>query len=224
MKKPFCKACHNEKLGIKTRIAAPHTCELAFVFERHSGNYQKVTSVNDGLFNTVSGEVVSIDRPTIHQLHILDIANALSKICRFGGHVDDFYSVAQHSVLVAAMAPFQLRKAALLHDASEAYLGDIIKPLKVKLRAYNEIEDRFQSVIAQLFDIPEPDFEQVKYYDIQALEIEHQMLQRGRPANFRYIMNDLRLPGRPLLPNAARALFMSHYYRLFTPETTTIEA
>ena len=59
-----------------------------------------------------------------------DVAHALARLCRFGGHVRRFYSVAQHSLLVADLAPLGLELPALLHDASEAYLGDVVAPLE----------------------------------------------------------------------------------------------
>lgn len=76
--------------------------------------------------------------PRPSDIHLVDIANALARICRFGGHVTvPHYSVAQHSVLVVSIVdrqrsvtPSALRRAALLHDAAEAYVGDVIRPLK----------------------------------------------------------------------------------------------
>lgn len=66
--------------------------------------------------------------PRPEDICIEDIAHALSNICRFGGHCRQFYSVAQHSVLVSMACTDSLW--GLHHDDSEAYLGDIVRPLK----------------------------------------------------------------------------------------------
>ena len=81
-----------------------------------------------------------------------DIAHALSLLCRAGGHFAHFYSVAQHSVNCAkeAAARGETRRvilACLLHDASEAYLADITRPVKAHLQRYLEIEENLQNTI-----------------------------------------------------------------------------
>ena len=85
-------------------------------------------------------------------IDINDIAHALSMQCRYAGHCRRFYSVAEHSVLVMQHLNLQgaysiLLKAALLHDASEAYLGDVTRPLKLQLREYRIIEEEVQDAI-----------------------------------------------------------------------------
>lgn len=100
---------------------------------------------------------------------IRDIAAALSKMCRFNGHVRDFYSIGQHSVLVSEQAVLlavkglgtavSIRTAALfglLHDASEAYIADIIQPVKhtVEFTEYRQIEARIQAAVCERFAIP----------------------------------------------------------------------
>lgn len=89
------------------------------------------------------------------QINIEDIAHALSNICRYGGHCREFYSVAQHSVLVASKLPLHLQLAGLLHDASEAYLGDIVAPLKHRkgFGKYREIEYDLQHRIYDAFGV-----------------------------------------------------------------------
>ncbi|RYF85792.1 MAG: hypothetical protein EOO03_12755, partial [Chitinophagaceae bacterium] len=92
--------------------------------------FHPVHAYQKGTFNTASGLAIDLNNIHSRDININDIATALSRIPRFGGHTCAFYSVAQHSVLVAALAPDYLKKEALLHDAAEAYLGDVIKPLK----------------------------------------------------------------------------------------------
>lgn len=82
------------------------------------------------------------------------IAHALSHICRYGGHCKKFYSVADHSMRVARILPDKYKLAGLLHDASEAYLGDVIRPLKYSMPSYRELEERTIQTIMAKFHIP----------------------------------------------------------------------
>lgn len=105
-------------------------------------------------FVTASGAVQVIRRPDIKQIRITDIAASLAKICRFNGHCRDFYSVGQHSVLACQVAPEALKFAALMHDAHEAYVQDVIAPLKWEIgNAYREIEIWWSEAVAARFAI-----------------------------------------------------------------------
>lgn len=86
------------------------------------------------------------------QIDIMDIAQALSMACRANGHIKRFYSVAQHSIACCLEAKERgyskrVQLACLLHDGSEAYLSDIIRPIKAKLTEYLVIEDKLQHII-----------------------------------------------------------------------------
>ncbi len=139
-----------------------------------------VHNVYDGLFNSASGLVIDLNNPTPDMICLEDIAAALSKICRFGGHTNYFYSVAQHSLLVAQLAPKELELEALMHDAAEAYLGDVIKPLKVLIAdIYTGIENKFMDCIIEKFNLDRQKLEAIKPYDMEALELEHNLYQLG---------------------------------------------
>ena len=79
---------------------------------------------------TFSGKKFDLINPSIDSVCLIDIAHALSRICRFNGHVKNFYSVAEHSVYVSNCVPEKYAKEALLHDAHEAYVGDVTSPMK----------------------------------------------------------------------------------------------
>jgi hypothetical protein len=137
-----------------------------------------------GFFETANGLIVNLNNPTVDMIDIHDIATALGNFCRFGGHVSPFYSVAQHSCMVALLAINNLEssevvRAALMHDATEAYLGDVIKPLKIILgERYKELERKFEKVIFEKFELDLALLPIVKKYDVQALEIEHTYLRK----------------------------------------------
>lgn len=77
---------------------------------------------------------------SLDAIHIDDIATALAKQCRFNGHCQGFYSVAEHSVLVSYLVPDSLALKGLLHDAAEAYLGDLVSPVRAVCPEYGEME------------------------------------------------------------------------------------
>lgn len=102
---------------------------------------------------TRSGKLFDYMAPTADMVELDDIAHALSNLCRFTGHCDRFYSVAEHSVLVSRLVPNDLALAGLLHDATEAYCGDVNSPLKSLLGAYRAIEARVAAVIEEKFKV-----------------------------------------------------------------------
>lgn len=91
--------------------------------------------------------------PRPEEIFIEDIAHALSHYCRFGGHCKTFYSVAEHSLFVANLVPAKDRLHALLHDAAEAYLGDMINPLKRTMPEYERAEHAVWLAVCQRFNI-----------------------------------------------------------------------
>ncbi len=91
--------------------------------------------------------------PRPEEVDIKDISHALSNLTRFNGHTKRFYSVAQHSCLVHDYMPEDLKALGLLHDATEAYIGDMIRPIKYYNEFFQEIEDRVWVAIRKKFKI-----------------------------------------------------------------------
>lgn len=116
--------------------------------------------------------------PHIEDINITDIAHALSLTCRYGGHCKFHYSVAQHSVLCASVAEPADRFAALMHDASEAYLSDIIRPFKHKLPEYQEAEARMMKIIAEKYGFEYPMSSRIKEIDNRMLLTEKLQLMK----------------------------------------------
>jgi len=120
--------------------------------------------------------------PRPEEVHIEDIAHALSLMCRYGGHCLRFYSVAEHSVLVARATSPEHRLWALLHDAAEAYVADVIRPLKPFLRDYQNIEDGVMRAICQRFGLDVIMPQEVKDLDIRILMDEKAQNMALEPA------------------------------------------
>lgn len=101
---------------------------------------------------THGGHRVSLTDPRPEQIRIDDIARALSRLNRWCGHVGArAYSVAQHSYYVSRLVPREFQRVALMHDAQEAYVGDVARPLKRLLgHNYEALERRFAGVIGDV--------------------------------------------------------------------------
>lgn len=104
-----------------------------------------------------SGILFDVFNPKPEDINIIDIAHALSNLCRYGGHCPNFYSVAQHSVL-CSLQPGSLQEQMefLMHDASEAYLIDLPRPIKRNMSNYMEIEESLLKVICEHYKLTYP--------------------------------------------------------------------
>lgn len=125
-----------------------------------------------------SGLMVDLLNPTVDMIQMQDIIWHLSHICRYNGGVARFYSVAEHSVRVYRAAG---SKAALLHDAVEAYVGDVVRPVKEILGSmWDEVERRIERVIEERFGVNiSGEYAQWKPHDLAIGEQERKQLVVG---------------------------------------------
>ena len=121
------------------------------------------------------GNYFDLLHPDLDLISIEVIGSSLSKLCRFGGHCPKFYSVAEHSILCAQWCELVFGPhhalAALLHDASEAFCGDVVKPLKQLLPGYVRIENRILECVYRKFGLV-PDMRIIQHCDRMMLKTE----------------------------------------------------
>jgi hypothetical protein len=123
--------------------------------------------------------------PRAEDVCIEDIAHALAMKCRYTGHCTRFYSVAQHSVLASQIVPSNDALWALLHDATEAYLPDVARPVKQEWPEFREWEDRLCAVIAEKFGLSMPMPDSIKHADLIMLRTERRDLMVTPPRAWR---------------------------------------
>jgi hypothetical protein len=145
-----------------------------------------------------------------------DIAHALSMQCRFNGHVTQFYSVAEHCILLSEAVSPENALWALLHDATEAYVGDLVRPLKKNLPQYIAIEDKLMGVIAQRFGIEGGEIPpEVHWADARILLTERDALMR--PSNIEWAadaLDPLPVQIQGWNPGTAEVLYLARLWEL----------
>lgn len=155
---------------------------------------------------TFTGKYVNVFEPTLDMFCIEDIAHALSHQCRFGGHLPQYYSVAEHSIMCSRLSQYPLE--ALMHDAAEAYIIDLPSPIKNKLENYKEIEDNIMKVLSYKFKFIYPLPDNVKLIDKMMLENEWYNLMLQKKEAYTLVNFEC------LNPKAAKQIFLETYEKL----------
>lgn len=177
--------------------------------------------INKTMIKCSSGNYFDLSKPFDYPFNIAEIAHALSQICRFTGHTKEFYSVAQHSVLVSLFVPKELRFAALLHDAHEAFIGDISTPLKRTfgiefLEWENDVEGDIRYSIEAFFDVKTID-PKIQHADLQVLGMEKRDLFIRDDIEWESLKG-IEIPSikiTPLSPYESKILFLNQFDSYF---------
>lgn len=152
--------------------------------------------------------------PRADDIDIRDIAHALSMKCRYTGHCREFYSVGQHSILASDIVPPEHALWGLMHDAGEAYLPDVARPVKRELHGFREIEDRILACVAERFSLPwPPPHEEIERADLILLATERRDLMAAPPIPWVSTENVQPFPGViwPLGPDRAELEFLKRF-------------
>ncbi|ACM39148.1 MULTISPECIES: hypothetical protein [Rhizobium/Agrobacterium group] len=152
--------------------------------------------------------------PRPEEIHIEDIAHALSMACRYGGHCNHFYSVAEHCVLISHQVRSEDALWGLLHDAAEAYISDIIRPVKPHLSNYKAFETNLMTAICLRFGLPLVTPESVRWADEAILgdELSQVMGKPPEPWGLRYRPIGVEIHG--WFPQRAEKEFLERFYQL----------
>jgi len=161
----------------------------------------------DGLYSgnlirTWSGVLIDVFDPNPNDIVIEDIAHGLAMRCRFGGHTQSFHTVAEHCIHICDMVPDRLKMQALLHDASEAYIGDMPTPIKKNLPVFLRLEMRLMERIGERFGFDPHLDPMVKALDKSSLEWEweHKVVEDKVQS---------------LSPERVKALFLQRFYDIY---------
>jgi 5'-deoxynucleotidase YfbR-like HD superfamily hydrolase len=142
------------------------------------------TIYTENSIRTFTGKVFDLKILDPDSICIEDIAHGLANTARFAGQLPKLYSVAQHSFHVAQNASKENQLAALLHDASEAYMGDMPSPFKKLLPDFKEFEDKLMKVIAQKFGFDYPLNSEIKKIDGDFLNLEWNAFVENNDSTF----------------------------------------
>jgi uncharacterized protein len=164
----------------------------------------------------LSGHLFDYNAPGDCPVEIEDIANALSNICRFAGHLPRFYSVAQHAYNVSLLVPPDLALTGLMHDTAEAFTNDLPTPLKYAVPIFKELEDKIEAAMAARFGFQFPLPWAVKLADLQMLGLEKTHIKGDDSEwsvlagiEYRHLSPAVRLDRWS--PEKARSMFLDRY-------------
>lgn len=199
-------------------VSVYQSLENGMIWVRPSNEFEeRFHTVVDrgGWVQVYSGNKFYPNDPRAEDFSIVDIAHCLSMQCRFAGHIEEFYSVAEHSVNVSNLCLPENKLAGLLHDGSETFISDIVSPAKRQLPDYAVMEKRIQETVYTKFGLPVEHNDDVKRADLIMLYTEARQLLKPSPEQW---MDDdtpsAEITLKCLAPKQAKELFLDTYHQI----------
>lgn len=182
-------------------------------------NVKDGVDVSRAWIQTYSGGKFHILDPRQDEINIVDIGHALSMMCRFTGHVRRFYSVAEHCWHASHIVPAEDALWALMHDASEAYIADINRPLKHFTPvgpSYMKVEDKVMKAICKKFGMDPEQPASVHKADGMMLYAEKEQLMPPMSWETKWTADEepAQVKIRCWKSEIAEAAFLSRFYEL----------
>jgi len=188
--------------------------------DKHSSlNKEDVFEQNDDrgpFISTYSGFKFYVEECNIQDIPMLDVAQALSMNCRFNGHIAEFYSIAEHSVLVSNLVAPENALWGLLHDYAEAFISDIPRPFKTSIAGHDEFEEAIMAKVIDHFNLAPNMPDDVAYIDEHICAAEARVLAKVVPDWVQHYDESVCKPEyiQALRPRLARAAFMDRFHEL----------
>lgn len=148
-------------------------------------NYDVKQHYKEGCINTMSGRLINLLKPDLNDIVLRDIASGLSKKAHYSGQTKNYFSIAQHSILVSKLIEndfpndYKLQLAGLMHDAAEAYIGDMVSPIKSMFPLFKTIENDLTHAIFEKFEMNISLMPKIKPYDNYILKLEYMTFYLG---------------------------------------------
>ena len=151
-----------------------------------------------GVIRTISGRVIDLATFNADDIDMFDIAWGLGNIRRYNGHTVEDYTVAHHSIIMSYYVPKEFALEALLHDAAEAYVGDLIWPVKALFPEMELFENKLAAIVMKHFDVPTATYcdwtdgyvKSASVTDADRTIFEHECFEMGRPGTYHQKMED----------------------------------
>lgn len=180
----------------------------------NDSNHSSKIHMQSPYVSTFLGNRFFLEQPRIDDVAIEDIAHGLAYQCRFNGQTKAFCSVAQHSLMVMSLVPENIQYSALLYDAAEAYLGDMVKPLKNLFPEFSRIEARVMEIIGERFCVDLTHLDpRIKLADRIALATEKRDLMPHSVESWAYLdgIHPLAEVIKPMSPADAKSAFLAAF-------------
>ena len=204
----LCAEMNWHVLVIKPKVPAPIRSKTMTDTPAEIARVAAGPKIYGATILTADGDYFDFVNPRVG-ITLNAIARGLANTCRFGGQCLRYYSVAEHSVWVSRLVPPEFAIVGLMHDAPEAFTGDMVKPLKEELPDFQIVEDRVERAVFAAFNLPLPLPPEVKAVDRIMLATEQrQIMNKNNEWKWTHKTQPADIVIDCLMPDAAYAMFM----------------